>query len=187
MQLSPRIGLLITAWLRDRRGYVLPMIAAAVFPLLAMLGGAIDMGRSYLAESRLQQACDSGVLAARKRMGTLPAATGVLPPDVAAVGHRFFNVNFRDGQYGTADRHFGLILESDYALSGEASVNVPTTVMRLFGQERVELAVTCGSQLGMSNTDVMMVLDVTGSMNETNSGDAASKITLMRATIGQSD
>ena len=185
MQLSPRIRLPIVAWLRDSRGNVLPMIAAAVFPLLAMLGGAIDMGRSYLAESRLQQACDSGVLAARKRMGTLPAATGVLPPDVAAIGNRFFNVNFRDGQYGTQDRRFGLILESDYALSGEASVNVPTTVMRLFGKEQVELAVTCGSQLGMSNTDVMMVLDVTGSMNETNSGDAASKITLMRATIGQ--
>ena len=185
MPLNPHSRLPIVAWLHDARGNVLPMIAAAVFPLLAMLGGAIDMGRSYLAESRLQQACDSGVLAARKRMGTAPAATGVLPPDVAAIGNRFFNVNFRDGQYGTQDRHFGLILESDYALSGEASVNVPTTVMRLFGKDQVELAVTCGSQLAMTNTDVMMVLDVTGSMNETNSGDAASKITLMRATIGQ--
>ena len=145
MQLSPRIRLPIVAWLRDSRGNVLSMIAAAVFPLLAMLGGAIDMGRSYLAESRLQQACDSGVLAARKRMGTSPAATGVLPPDVAAVGNRFFNVNFRDGQYGTADRHFGLILESDYALSGEASVTrtyVPGTITHSMRPESSETTST---------------------------------------------
>ena len=185
MRLSRSLGGLINAWLRDQRGNVLPMIAAAVFPLLAMLGGAIDMGRSYLAESRLQQACDAGVLAARKRMGTEAAATGVLPPDVSAVGNRFFSVNFRDGQYGTRNRDFGMTLEHDYSLTGAASVTVPTTVMRLFGREQVELTVTCGSQLGMANTDVMMVLDVTGSMNQINPGDTLSRIALMRQSILQ--
>ncbi|MFV0643575.1 MAG: TadE/TadG family type IV pilus assembly protein, partial [Sphingomonadaceae bacterium] len=46
----------------DQSGNTLAIIAAALLPLLAMVGGSIDMGRSYLAQSRLQQACDAGVL-----------------------------------------------------------------------------------------------------------------------------
>lgn len=66
----------IKSLLRDRAGNTLAMIAAALFPLLAMVGGGIDMGRSYLSQSRLQQACDSGVLAARKKLGSQIAASG---------------------------------------------------------------------------------------------------------------
>ena len=178
------LRVLAAALLRDARGNAIMLIAAALVPMLALLGGSIDMGRSYLSESRLQQACDSGVLAARKRLGTEIAANGEVPEDVATIGEKFFNLNFHDGQYGTTDREFQLTLGSDYALSGEARVNVPTTLMRLFGQENVALQVKCSAQVGMANTDVMMVLDVTGSMNETNSGDSVSKITLLRSTIG---
>ena len=178
------LRVLAIALLRDARGNAIMLIAAALVPMLALLGGSIDMGRSYLSESRLQQACDSGVLAARKRLGTELAANGQVPQDVATIGEKFFNLNFHDGQYGTTDREFQLTLGNDYALSGEARVNVPTTLMRLFGQQNVALEVKCTAQVGMANTDVMMVLDVTGSMNETNAGDSVSKITLLRSTIG---
>jgi hypothetical protein len=174
-----------SALLRDARGNALAMIAAALVPLLALSGGAIDMGRSYLSESRLQQACDAGVLAARKKLGTEVAVSGEVPSDVAEIGTKFFNLNFRDGQYGTANREFAMTLESNYSLSGEAKVKVPTTLMRLFGQQEVALEVKCTAQIGMANTDVMMVLDVTGSMNETNAGDSVSKISLLRSTISQ--
>ena len=170
--------------LRGSRGSVLPMVAAALIPLLAMLGGSIDMGRSYLAQSRLQQACDAGVLAARKRLGTEPAGGGDIPADVAQVGNKFFNVNFQDGSYGTRNRSFSLALGSDYSLAGEAKVDVPTTVMRLFGQDNVAISVACSAQIGMTNTDILMVLDVTGSMNETNAGDSKPKIQLLKDTIG---
>ena len=170
---------------RDTRGNALAMIAAALVPLLAMTGGAIDMGRSYLSQSRLQQACDAGVLAARKKLGTEVAVNGTVPDNVAEIGAKFFNLNFRDGQYGTAEREFELTLESNFSLTGEARVKVPTTLMRLFGQQEVALSVKCAAQVGMANTDVMMVLDVTGSMNETNAGDSASKITLLRSTVAQ--
>jgi Flp pilus assembly protein TadG len=174
-----------SALLRDARGNAIMLIAAALVPMLALLGGSIDMGRSYLSESRLQQACDAGVLAARKRLGTEVAAGGEVPDDVAEIGDKFFGLNFPNGQYGTTGRDFKLTLEGNYSLTGEAKVDVPTTLMRLFGQENVAIAVKCGAQVGMANTDVMMVLDVTGSMNETNVGDSSSKITLLRSTIEQ--
>src|SRR4249920_2655441 len=92
--------------LRDSAGNVLAIAAAVLFPLLAMIGGAVDIGRGYLSQSRLQQACDAGVLAARKRLGTEAAISGQIPDGAATAGERFFNINFRKGAYGTTDRTF---------------------------------------------------------------------------------
>lgn len=168
---------------RDASGNALALIAAAMFPLLAMVGGGVDMSRAYLSEARLQQACDSGVLAARKRLGSEAAVTGLLPDGVADVGQRFFNVNFRDGAYGTTERSFDMELGEDYSIAGQARVVMPTTIMHMFGFENIPITVDCLAQLNFNNTDVMMVLDVTGSMAETNPGDAQSRIDTMRATI----
>ena len=55
---------------RDTSGNTLALMAAALLPLLGIIGGGVDMSRAYLAQSRLQQACDAGVLAARKRLGS---------------------------------------------------------------------------------------------------------------------
>lgn len=168
---------------RDVAGNVLALFAAALFPLLALLGGGIDMGRAYLAQSRLQQACDSGVLASRKRLGTASAITGSVPEDVASLGQRFFNLNFREGQFGTAQRTFQMALEHDFAVSGTATVNVPTTLMAVFGYDNIPLEVTCAAQLSMANTDIMMVLDVTGSMALTNPGDDKTRMQALKDTV----
>lgn len=168
---------------RDRSGNTLAMIAAALVPLLAMVGGAVDMGRSYLAQTRLQQACDAGVLAARKRMGTSAAVGGVIPSDVVDTGNRFFNVNFPDGSYATTGRSFQMTLEGDYSLSGAAQVDVPTTIMFMFGYDQVEVSASCGSQVGMANTDIVLALDVTGSMYLTNPGDSRPRIEELKDTV----
>ena len=168
---------------RDAAGNTLAIVAASIAPILAMVGGGIDMGRSYLAESRLQQACDAGVLAARKKLGSAAVVTGEVPDDVVEVGERFFNINFRDGAYGTENRQFDMALEDDYSISGTASVDVPTTIMAIFGFTNVPVSTECQARLNFSNTDVMMVLDTTGSMAETNPGDALPKITLLKNVI----
>lgn len=159
------------------------MIAAAIAPIMAMVGGGVDMGRSYMAQARLQQACDAGVLAARKRLGSEAAITGEIPEATGEIGQRFFNVNFRDGAYGSSDRRFTMTLDEDYSISGEASVIVPTTIMRIFGFNEVPIAVSCEAQINFNNTDVMMVLDVTGSMSQTNPGDSLSKIETLKQTV----
>lgn len=167
----------------DRAGNTLAMIAAGLFPLLALVGGGIDMGRSYLAQSRLQQACDAGVLAARKKLGSAVVTTGEVPADVENVGNRFFNINFRAGAYGTENRTFEMTLEQDLSITGTASVDVPTTIMNLFGYEQTDLAVTCQAKLNFSNTDVMFVLDTTGSMAWTNPTDTKPRIEILRDVV----
>lgn len=169
--------------MRDRAGNTLPLVAAGLAPLLALVGGGIDMSRSYLSETRLQQACDAGVLAARKTLGATVVATDTLPADVEAKGKSFFRTNFKNGDYGSAEAAFSMTLEDNNAISGAASASVPTTIMRLFGKDAVDVSVDCSAQLNFSNTDVMMVLDVTGSMNETNEDDNEPKIEILRQVV----
>jgi hypothetical protein len=179
----PALAGLLARLASDTAGNTLMIVAAALLPLAAMIGSGVDIGRAYLSETRLQQACDAGVLAARKRLGTDAAVSGVIPSEAELTGDRFFNLNFRDGAYGSRDRTFAMSLDEDYAISGHATVAVPATLMAIFGFGEIPVEVDCQAQLNMANTDVMMVLDVTGSMAQTNSGDSTSKIEALKATV----
>jgi Flp pilus assembly protein TadG len=165
---------------RDTSGNTMMIVAAASLPMLALVGGGVDMGRSYLSESRLQQACDAGVLAARKKL----AGSTVVDASVANAGNKFFNINFRAGTYGTANRNFTMTLQPDYSISGAATVDVPTTIMKLFGYSEVSLSVKCEASLNFTNTDIMMVLDTTQSMDgKADPGDTLSKLTTMKNVV----
>lgn len=181
--ITVRLARCVARLARDRRANTLAMIAAALVPILGMVGGGIDMGRSYLVQTRLQQACDAGVLAARKKLGSQATNGGSVPAAVATVGNAFFNINFRSGAYGTLGHEFTMTVASDQAINGTARTVTPTTIMRLFGYTEMPIQVACSARLNFSNTDVMMVLDTTGSMNEVNPGDAKSRIDELRDVV----
>jgi len=167
----------------DRAGNTMALMAASIAPLLALIGGGIDMSRGYLSQVRLQQACDSGVLAARKKLGTSVVLDGTVPDAVADVGNRFFDLNFADGAYGSENRTFDMALEDDFAISGVATVVVPTTIMAIFGNEQMDITVKCEARINYSDTDIMFVLDTTGSMTTINPGDTVSRIDALRQTV----
>jgi Flp pilus assembly protein TadG len=48
--------------LHDTAANTLAIAAAAMVPLMAMVGGGIDASRYYMAAARLQAACDAGAL-----------------------------------------------------------------------------------------------------------------------------
>ncbi|MBV1916457.1 MAG: VWA domain-containing protein [Sphingomonadaceae bacterium] len=177
------VGGVLRRLVHDRAGNTIALIAASTAPLLALVGGGIDMSRSYLSQARLQQACDAGVLAARKKLGSSVVTDGIVPVTVVDVGNRFFNLNYRDGAYGTAGRTFTMGLEDDYAISGEAHVDVPTTIMAIFGTKKMSVNVNCEAALGFSDTDVMFVLDTTGSMDSKNPGDSLTRIQALRDVV----
>lgn len=177
---------LLSRLARDRAGNTLMIVAGAIVPLLALVGGGVDVGRIYLVQSRLQQACDAGVLGARKELG----AIGNFNADtdtarVADKGDRLFNVNFADGIYSSVGRDFTMAIEEDQSISGHATVTVPMAIMQFFGQTDVALSVDCQAQLNAPNTDIVMALDVTGSMNETNPGDSSPKIAILKDVVKQ--
>ncbi len=161
---------------RDSRGNTLAIVGAALVPLAAMIGSGVDMSRAYMAKTRLQTACDAAALAGRRVM-----QNDTLDSNVTAEATRFFNYNFNQGQYGTAAFTPAVTRPESGKIRVAASTTIPTTVMRMFGYTSLPLSVTCDAQLSFVNTDVMLVLDVTGSMGNTING--TQKIVSMRDAV----
>lgn len=156
----------------NNTGNVFAMAAAAIFPIAAVVGGGVDIGRAYMAKARLQQACDAGALAARRNMTGDTLSTA----DITEA-RRYFDFNFPDGTFGTdpftstpggaANPRF-YDGPGDKTVIGHAETTIDTSIMQLFGYSEMTFAVDCTSRLDIGNVDVMMVLDVTGSMSSSN-------------------
>lgn len=177
--MSARNGL--SALARDTRGNVLALMAAGLFPLAGMVGGAVDLSRMYIVKTKLQHACDAGALAGRKAMGAgVWSQANGMP---GATAERFFNANIDQNPYGATgvEKEFN---ESAGRVTGTASADVPMTLMRIFGFEERTITVTCDAEMRLPNTDVMFVLDVTGSMaNPAVSTDAETKMVGLRRAV----
>lgn len=141
-------------------GNTIAMMAAAIFPLAAFSGAAVDMARLYVVKSRLQQACDAGALAGRKFM------TGTaLDTNARNRASQFFNSNFRQGWFQTAGVAFTPSDTGDGQVRAVASARVPMAIMGMFGYGDKTLSVSCEARLDVADVDIMFVLDTTGSMS----------------------
>jgi Flp pilus assembly protein TadG len=169
--------------LHDVTANTLAIAAAAMVPLMAMVGGGVDASRYYMAAARMQAACDAGALAARRAM----------PTDTFTSAHRqiglnFFDQNFNDGIFGTEGRTRNYTSDGNGEVQGTASATLPTTIMGAFGYTEFNLSVSCTADINISNSDIMFVLDVTGSMadcpnnSKCNSGPG-SKIVALRSAV----
>ena len=151
---------------RDVRGNALAIVAAALVPLAGMIGSGVDMSRAYMAKTRLQSACDAAALAGRRVM-----QNDTVDSTVQNEALRFFNFNFRQGLYSTSSFTPTVTRPGVGTVRVTASTQIPTSIMRLFGFTTLPLNVTCDASLNFVNTDVMLVLDVTGSMAEDVNGN----------------
>src|SRR5690606_27926066 len=149
----------------DTAGNTLAIVGAALIPITAMIGSGLDVSRAYMAKSRLQSACDAASLAARRVM-----RNDDLTADVVATGRQFFDFNFQQGMYQTEAFEPEITRPDTGLVRVAASTRIPTTIMRLFGFETLPLNVSCDASLNFVNTDVVLVLDVTGSMDDSVSG-----------------
>ncbi|WP_081596500.1 TadE/TadG family type IV pilus assembly protein [Porphyrobacter sp. AAP82] len=155
--------------LHDKTANTLAIAAASLVPMMAMVGGGIDASRYYMATARLQAACDAGALAARRAM-TDDSFTDAHRD----IGLAFFDQNFNDGIFGVTDRTRSFTSNGSGVVTGTASGVLPSTIMAAFGYTTFPLSATCSAELNISNTDIMFVLDVTGSMAECPNGSSCS-------------
>jgi len=164
---------------RASAGNVLPLAAGTMIVAAGLVGGAVDMGRSYLVKSRLLAACDAAVLAGRRAVGS----NGF---DTTAQGQAttYFGTNFDAAQFSARDGSFSTsAADSGNTINGTASAKVDTTVMRIFGAREFVLSATCTASMGVGNSDVMLVLDTTGSMDWTLSGTTQTRMQALRAAV----
>ena len=157
-----RIQTTLGALRRDVRGNTLAMMATALIPITALSGSAVDTARMYVVRVRLQQACDAGVLAGRKFLASSNSTT--LDANAATQAQTFFANNFRTGWMGTTTVSFTPTKTPDNQVAGTATATVPMAIMTIFGVAPQAIPVTCQARYDVADTDVMFVLDTTGSM-----------------------
>ncbi|UVI38705.1 TadE/TadG family protein [Qipengyuania spongiae] len=160
----------------DRAGNVLAIVGAGMIPLAMMIGSGIDISRAYMAKSRMQSACDAASLAARRVM-----RNDTFTSEVDRTGKEFFAFNYPAGIYGT--EAFTPVITKPQAgvVRVTAASRIPTAVMNLFGFRTLPVEVSCNASLNFVNTDIVLVLDVTGSMNDTVGGSV--KIQALRDAV----
>lgn len=144
---------------KDATANTIAISAASLVPLMAMVGGGVDASRYYMAESRLQAACDAGALAARRAM-----ADDTFTTAHRTIGNQFFNQNFPVGTFGSTNRTRRYVGTTDGEVNGTATVKLPSTIMGAFGYDEFNISVECTADINISNTDIMFVFDTTGSM-----------------------
>jgi Flp pilus assembly protein TadG len=168
--------------LKNEEGNIIALLAASVIPVFGLVGGGFDMSRIYLSQTRLQGACDAGALIGRKTMGLGTWADNNNAAKTQA--EKLFDQNFPSGAYGTTGlaRTFA---ESKGIVTGTASVTIPMTLMQVVGQKSQVVNVKCQAEMRVPNTDVMFVLDTTGSMDGSipNSGSSERKIDGLRKAV----
>ncbi len=168
---------------RDKTANTLVISAAALVPIMAMVGGGVDASRYYMTAARMQAACDAGALAARRAM-----TNDTFTSEHRTIGLNFFDQNFNDGIFGTESRARDYTTDGDGTVIGDASATLPTTIMDAFGYSEFNIEVSCTAEINISNSDIMFVLDVTGSMSQCPSGtecnsNSSSKIVALRSAV----
>lgn len=145
---------------KDRRGNVLAVMAAALIPLTAMIGSGIDMTRAYMAQNRFRQACDAGSLAGRRLLSGLTVSQAVR--DEAT---RYFTFNYPQAQFQSSPYTLTMSVPTAGTLKIESATSVPTTIMKMFGFATLPITAECAATQDFVNTDIMLVFDLSGSMN----------------------
>lgn len=161
----------------DEAGNTLVIFAASLVPLTMMVGSGLDISITYMAQAKMQNACDAAVLAGRQSM-----QGNAWNDDAKEEAEKFFDFNFPDGTHGVENAKFEVDQdENDRAqIVGEASGTVPTSLMFIFGFDELSISAECDAKRDLGHNDVVLVLDTTGSMNDAPSTGGSSKITRLR-------
>ena len=164
--------------LPDTSGNITYITAALMLPLIALIGSGIDLGKAYMVKGRLQQACDAGVLAGRRAM-----AGGEYDANAQAAANNMFAINYPADMLDSREVTFRSARKGTVEVAGDASVVMPTFLMGAFGTSQIPIRAHCAARMAAANTDIMMVIDTTGSMANTNSGDSVTKLQALRDAV----
>jgi len=159
------------------RGSVAPLVGICMIMLVGAVGLAIDIGRGQVAQSKLQSSLDAAGLAAGAIVGqTLDV------DDLRPEAEKYLNANFAGETIDASITDFDLVLSDDETLvTLQATATLPTTFMRVFGQQKIDVAARSEITREMTGLEVALVLDVTGSMtNDVSATDPTAKIDVLK-------
>ena len=123
-------------WVGDDRGSIAIQFAFAMVPLIGLVGGAVDFGRAYRIDAKLQAGLDAAVLAAARDN----------TDEWQAVADRTFSGNvdaaFRLGASPSFSR------DDDGGVTGSIAVTLPTSLIKLVGDPSIPVTVNSVASSG---------------------------------------
>jgi Flp pilus assembly protein TadG len=170
------VGRRLELLLRDQAGQVIPLIVAALIPLLGMVGLSIDIGYAYYSQRTLQSSADAASLAGASQLPNLQVAAGTATQYGASPGGK--NVITSGGITGVKEVVSEKCVASlpgcapDNAIVVDETGSASTFFLKIFGIKSIPLHVrstACGPCADRP-ADIVMVFDRTGSMCWTWSG-----------------
>jgi Flp pilus assembly protein TadG len=187
MSIAAKLGNLFRRFRREQRGTVAIIAAISFIPMLGMAGAAVDFIRAANVKSQLQNALDAGALAAA---GSRTLNTS----DRIKVAEAAFAKNWPD----PITRNLAAVPTFEVngdQVKGSAEVAVPTTIMRVVGIDSMPVSGEVNVNIPQGKkAEIVLVLDYSGSMQETSGGqvkwvamkNAAKKLVNDLETMGPS-
>jgi Flp pilus assembly protein TadG len=148
----------------NTRGNVAILFGIALVPILLAVGIAVDYGRALIVRERMAEAADSAALAIGSWQGKSEA-------ELKERAQQFFDANYPPSTIGTVGKLDVKFVGDDIKVHVDALV--PTTFMRLANINTMDVGADAIITKKQRNIEVVLVLDVTGSMK-------GSKLTAMQ-------
>lgn len=143
------------SYIWDQVGSVAPMFGLMAPLLFASVGGAIDVSHGYLIKQRLTHALDAA---------TLAAAASADDDDVQAKVEQFLNLNYPMDKIGDVYDIQAYTVGDEVFASAKA--NFDTYFIHLIGIDVLDVGVDTIVEREVQGIEVVLVLDVTGSMSQ---------------------
>ena len=153
-----RLSAAISAFARADRGTVAMTLGLTLVPAVGMTGAAIDYSRTNSVKAGMQTALDSTALMLAKEAAIIGQA------QVNANAQKYFTSIFNRPDVNNVTASAIYSPGGTSALVVNASAQVPTAFMKLFGYDSVTVNGTATAKWGNSRLRVALALDNTGSM-----------------------
>lgn len=162
MMFSKTLSEKLSAFKREKRGNVAIIFGLAVIPLMLGAGMAVDYARAVTAKNSMQSASDAAALAAA-------AMSGASDADRIAMAKSVFSANFQPTKSVTPGQLQVSFINGGIRVTQNATVD--TVLMKLAGIQDIPLTTNAEVNLpSATKAEIALVLDYSGSMDETLNG-----------------
>ncbi len=163
MQIRSNLQGLVKRFGTCQRGTVAILYALSAVPVCVAAGSAIDYVRYFAGTTELQSSLDSAALAA----ASTKDATN---EERVALAEATFLANLQNGSLSGAEVTRSFEIEDDTVVAA-ADMDMPTSFMRFGGISSMALSISAEVAVpGDKKAEIALVLDYSGSMNETIAG-----------------
>ncbi len=155
MSITQRFAKTLKSFVSSQNGSTSVIFALASIPLFAAAGAAVDYSRATAVQAEVQTALDAAALAGAGARG----ATDAKREEIA---EKSFVANLDKGLEAAID-----FKAEDGTLKGDATVEVPTSLMQLVGIKSMTVHTVNSVNLNSSKkAEIALVLDYSGSMSD---------------------